>query len=142
MAELKPCPFCGGPLQRTVLTQTIDRIHTEGFCEVCRMHFEYDQHFAFSNAARITLDESFEHLWNRRAKIVSVRPEPDLTGKCGSCKSSIPAHGYFGKSTCYVECTNKDHLSSRHYYGNSLIAIRQRTTRACKHYERREDNGT
>lgn len=69
-----------------------------------------------------------------------VRPEPNLDGKCGSCTHSVLAEGVFGNSKCYVECKNSEHLSSRKYYGRPLGAIRQRTTKGCKHYKRRVDN--
>ena len=60
----------------------------------------------------------------------SPRPETDLTGKCGSCSFAKPAT--FGRSPCYVECTNADHLSRRKTKYN--WAKRQRTCKACKSY--------
>lgn len=69
------------------------------------------------------------------------RREPNLDGKCGSCEHSVPTLGHFGNSKCYVECKNAEHLSERRYYGRPLVAIRQRTTKGCKHYKRRADDG-
>lgn len=62
----------------------------------------------------------------------------DLDGKCGSCKYSEIAENVFGKSKCYVRCTNRKHLDSREYYNRPLVAVRQRTAKACKYYEKRE----
>lgn len=58
----------------------------------------------------------------------------DLTGKCGSCVYAEKAIGHFGKAQCYVECTNKEHLSGRMYQERPLAAVRPRTTKACKKY--------
>ena len=63
------------------------------------------------------------------------KPPVDLTNKCGSCKHSVPAVGVFGNSTCYVRCTNEEHLSARRYQGRPLVDVRQRTAKACKKYE-------
>ena len=63
------------------------------------------------------------------------KPPVDLTNKCGSCKHSVLAEGVFGDSTCYVRCTNEEHLNSRSYQGRPLIAVRQRTAKTCKKYE-------
>lgn len=66
MDNLKPCPFCGGSFEVTHATETIDEICIKGVCKTCGMEFGYTQNFAWSNAGRIKLAESFEHLWNRR----------------------------------------------------------------------------
>ena len=70
-------------------------------------------------------------------KVKKEEPPVDLTNKCGSCKHSVVAEGVFGDSTCYVRCTNKEHLSGRHYQEHPIAAVRQRTARACKKYEPR-----
>lgn len=70
-------------------------------------------------------------------KVKKEKPPVDLTNKCGSCKHSVPAVGVFGDSTCYVRCTNKEHLSGRHYQQHPIAAVRQRTAKACKKYEPR-----
>jgi len=65
-------------------------------------------------------------------KIQKEKPPTDLTGKCGSC--FFAKHGlHFGKSPCYVECTNEDLLKSRPNRGKAS-AVRARTTRGCKRY--------
>ena len=66
MAELKPCPFCGGAISLIQVHSQVECKHVEYGCAVCRMRFSHDQHFAFSTAARIALDESFSDIWNRR----------------------------------------------------------------------------
>lgn len=59
-----------------------------------------------------------------------VGAETNLAGKCGSCTFAKPIR--FGSSTCYVECTNEDHLSRR--TKRYAEAKRQRTSKACKRY--------
>ena len=67
------------------------------------------------------------------------KQEVNLDGKCGSCEHSVIAVGAFGNSKCYVECTSREHLSERQYYGRPLVAVRQRTAKACKYYRRKEN---
>lgn len=67
MAELKPCPFCGGAIRLVQAHSQIECNHVEYECSVCGMRFSYDQHFAYSISARIALNESFAEIWNRRA---------------------------------------------------------------------------
>ena len=99
------------------------------------------------------LDSSFEEQYGKRgiltahhtadyliANGVTVqtekeKPTVDLTNKCGSCKHSVIAENVFGKSKCYVRCTNLEHLNSRMYQERPLAAVRQRTMRACKKYD-------
>lgn len=69
--------------------------------------------------------------------VKKAKPPVDLTNKCGSCKHSVVAVGVFGDSPCYVRCTNKEHLSGRHYQEHPIAAVRQRTAKACKKYEPR-----
>ena len=54
--------------------------------------------------------------------------------KCGGCAYSEQARDVFGGSSCYVRCTNKEHVYSRRYQEHPLAAVRQRTTLACKKY--------
>ena len=65
------------------------------------------------------------------------KPPVDLTGKCGSCVYAVQEAGHFGNSPCYVRCTNEEHLSRRPYQ-SPLVAVRQRTVKACKCYVPRE----
>lgn len=62
------------------------------------------------------------------------KPFTDLTNKCGSCIYSEVAENVFGKSKCYVRCTNKEHLNRRRYQEHPIKAVRQRTTKGCKRY--------
>ncbi len=60
--------------------------------------------------------------------------------KCGTCYYSKPTT--FGKSKCYVECTNQEHIEK--YCRHRKISLkRQRTTPACKNYKEMvgDDNG-
>lgn len=61
------------------------------------------------------------------------RPIPDLTGKCGSCVHAVPAETSYG-STCYVECTLKEHLEKHCNNRDKYTAVRARTTKGCKNY--------
>jgi len=132
MTELKPCPFCGGEVSFDGEWADARRYYHIFDCYECGMSVSL-QHL-------VTEEEAIE-AWNRRHPGVKVRPEPNLDGKCGSCEHSVIAVGYFGKSECYVECKNQEHLSSRNYYGRPLVAVRQRTAKGCKHYKRRAGNG-
>lgn len=69
-----------------------------------------------------------DHLLANGVKVVGA--ETNLAGKCGSCTFAKPIR--FGCSTCYVECTNEDHLSRR--TKGYAEAKRQRTSKACKRY--------
>lgn len=52
--------------------------------------------------------------------------------KCGTCAYSKPTT--FGKSKCYVECTNQEHIMQFCRY-REISLKRQRTTPACKRYK-------
>lgn len=61
----------------------------------------------------------------------------DLTNKCGSCEYAVPTT--FGKSHCYVECANREHVDK---YCKSPISLkRQRTHPACRCYAERKEDG-
>ena len=64
------------------------------------------------------------------------RPEPDLTGKCGSCCHAASTDHY-GGSKCYVECTLESHLK-KYCKNGRYTAIRARTTKGCKKYAPKE----
>lgn len=66
--EFDPCPFCGGNIDITLATETIDCIEIGAECNVCHMEFHHTQNFAHSAVARIALNMSFLDLWNGRAK--------------------------------------------------------------------------
>lgn len=63
----------------------------------------------------------------------------DLTkpvSKCGSCAYAKPTTWGNKPSTCYVECTNKEHIEK--FCKRPLSAKRIRTTPACKSYKPKE----
>jgi len=68
MAELKPCPFCGGEISLKSGTQSISFIDTEWECGGCRMEFSYCQDFAYSRKAKVAINPSFVEVWNRRVE--------------------------------------------------------------------------
>lgn len=68
MAELAPCPFCGGRIKIVERKLSIVNVHTKAECMRCGMLFEYGQDFAYSKKARVAINEPFETMWNRRAE--------------------------------------------------------------------------
>ena len=68
---------------------------------------------------------------------VVVKTKPQTKGKCGSCVYAEPVVA-FGQSSCYVKCTNKEHITK--YCKGEISALRQRTHLACKKYKERETN--
>ena len=142
---MEPCPFCGNV--RAVKCLTADQIDSR--YEDCPSFYavvcDYSEGGCGATGGYRDTPEEAVDTWNRRTNAepprVKVRPEPNLDGKCGSCEHSVMAIGHFGNSRCYVECKNAEHLSERRYYGRPLVAIRQRTAKACKHYKKRVDNG-
>ena len=69
MRELKPCPFCGRPIQCTEVMENLAYTITKAECTGCGMEFEYEQDFKFSKSGRAAIQEPFEEAWNRRAEI-------------------------------------------------------------------------
>ena len=130
MIELKPCPFCGGEAK----VEMDESWYWEYAVSCTKCFATINLYFA--------AEEEAAEAWNKRASELpkKSKPEVDLTGKCGSCRYGVPAENVFGNSKCYVRCTNEEHLSSRRYYGRPLVAVRQRTAKACKRYEGRADN--
>ena len=59
----------------------------------------------------------------------------DLKNKCGSCVYAKPTVA-FGKSTCYVNCTNQEHIER--FCKREISTLRQRTNPACKKYKERQ----
>ena len=60
------------------------------------------------------------------------RLQKTKSAKCGTCAYAKPTT--FGKSKCYVECTNKEHIEKFCRY-RKISLKRQRTTPACKDYK-------
>ena len=135
MAELKPCPCCGGD---GALSTNVNAKIVYGSCWDCGARGPVVQYK--DRCSDEDIAEAIDR-WNRRPPEVKARPEPNLDGKCGSCEHSVIAVGHFGNSKCYVECKNQEHLSSRNYYGRPLVAVRQRTAKGCKYYKRRAEDG-
>ena len=61
-----------------------------------------------------------------------IKPIP----KCGSCAYAKPTTWGNKPTTCYVECTNEEHLEK--YCKRKTSAKRIRTTPACKSYKPKE----
>lgn len=66
---------------------------------------------------------------------VKIAGNTNLQGKCGSCIYAKPTVA-FGKSTCYVKCTNAEHIER--FCQREISILRQRTNPACKKYKERE----
>lgn len=58
----------------------------------------------------------------------------DYSGKCGSCKYAMHTNKYFGGSPCYIVCQKPGKV-----FRTDLAHVKQRTTKACKGYERKEN---
>lgn len=69
---------------------------------------------------------------NVRLKEEVERLQKKREAKCGTCYYSKPVP--FGKSKCYVECTNQEHIEKYCRY-RKISLKRQRTTPACKSYK-------
>ena len=65
------------------------------------------------------------------------KPITELKNKCGTCVYGIPST--FGKSNCYIECTNQEHIAK--YCKRPISRIRQRTAPACRSYEDKTEKG-
>lgn len=61
-----------------------------------------------------------------------VKLSAELQNKCGSCVYAKPIVA-FGKSKCYVRCTNREHIER--FCTREISTLRQRTTHACKNYQ-------
>lgn len=66
MGEFKLCPFCGSVITLDELKENIVCRIVKARCYGCGMRFEHQQDFAYSTAARIALNDSFEDVWNRK----------------------------------------------------------------------------
>ena len=66
MAELKPCPFCGGDVFMTSKYITPTSNTTECKCLRCSMEFSYEQTFVKTLSGNTINNVPFEDLWNRR----------------------------------------------------------------------------
>ena len=68
MAELKPCPFCGGKIWLFEAMKNADECKIKVYCPRCGMKFSHTQNYAHSASAGIRLCDSFVDVWNRRAE--------------------------------------------------------------------------
>lgn len=66
MAKMKPCPHCGNAIMLDEVKENIVCRIVKARCRGCGMRFEHQQDFAYSPAARMPLNDSFEYTWNRR----------------------------------------------------------------------------
>lgn len=66
-----------------------------------------------------------------------VKLSAELQNKCGSCVYAKPVIA-FGKSKCYVNCTNKEHIER--FCQREISTLRLRTNPACKKYKELKDN--
>ena len=65
-----------------------------------------------------------------------VKLSAELQNKCGSCVYAKPTVA-FGKSKCYVTCTNREHIER--FCKREISTLRQRTNPACKNYMEEEE---
>lgn len=63
----------------------------------------------------------------------SREEKTNLDGKCGSCKHGTPCSFHATGNLTYVRCGHPEKVFKREYQ-----AVKQRTTKACKKYERVE----
>lgn len=144
MERLKSCPFCGKTVADCGTVAENDFMSRDATAYYwASEHYQVVCDFTkggcgASTSPRFRTPEEAIEAWNRRPdRNIYGSPETDLTGKCGSCKWAVKDTEHFGKSQCYVQCTNPD-LTNRMYYGRPTSRLKQRTNRACKKYEVRE----
>lgn len=74
-----------------------------------------------------TLSQIADHLLANGVKLSA-----ELQNKCGSCVYAKPIVA-FGKSKCYVQCTNREHIER--FCTREISTLRQRTNPACKNHQ-------
>lgn len=111
------CPMCDEPYgcSKVLCSQAVDLIN--------RLQ---DEREALINGQE-TLQKT---IVEQKAEI--ERLQKTKSAKCGTCAYAKPTT--FGKSKCYVECTNKEHIEKFCRY-RKISLKRQRTTPACKDYK-------
>lgn len=145
MERLKSCPFCGKNVAEVGTVADIelmDRDNTayywasEHYQVVC----DYTRGgCGATTGAQSKGPEDAIEAWNRRPnRNIYGAPQTDLAGKCGSCKWAVKDTEHFGKSQCYIRCTNPE-KKPRRYYGRQVSQLKQRTAKACLKYEVRDD---
>lgn len=70
MPKLKHCPFCGGFIRINRIIENINYIETEAECGMCNVVFQHIQEFSVQHSKsgrnRVSLNDSFEEVFNRR----------------------------------------------------------------------------
>lgn len=91
----------------------------------------------FGQRMVLTAEHTADYLL-KNGVIVPPQPKPttDLKGKCGSCIYAKPNYECFGGSSCYVDCTNVEHIGN--WCKRDISITRQRTHKACKLYQAKE----
>lgn len=92
-----------------------------------RQAVNYAQEKADERGGLVCIDDEVDYLLANGVKLSA-----ELQNKCGSCIYAKPIVA-FGKSKCYVNCTNKEHIER--FCQREISTLRQRTHPACKKYE-------
>lgn len=79
-----------------------------------------------------TVEQVADHLIANGVSVKKEKLTTDIADKCGSCVYAKYEPNKIGKIDSLVRCTNAEHLAK---YPKPL---RQRTTKACKQYEAKE----
>ena len=124
MAELKPCPFCGGEAK---IYYSMSAISIR--CIQCFAVMGRENKTICFTKGKLSFDNAKEAInaWNTRT--------PQKKNKCGTCMYSKPTT--FGKSKCWVECTNQEHI--KRFCKNELARKRQATNPACDCYKEKSE---
>ncbi len=89
------------------------------------------EQYKTTNDFRVTVYEEILDLIKRKDAEIERLMKRDKA-KCGTCAYAKPTT--FGKSKCYVECTNQEHIEKFCRY-RKISLKRQKTTPACKKYK-------
>ena len=97
---------------------------------ICKTECPYDGKCLNYNEKINFLVDVFNLVNRQKAEIERLKNK--ISSKCGTCAYAKPTT--FGKSKCYVECTNKEHIE-KYCRFRKISLKRQRTTPACKNYK-------
>lgn len=81
----------------------------------------------------VALDIAIECI-KKQMRLPKPKRKVDYSGKCGSCKYAMHTNKYLGGSPCYIVCQKPGKV-----FRTDLAHVKQRTTKACKGYERKEN---